>query len=426
VNKTDKIIIIFYVFLASSFGLYVLTYDTGLDESLLEVVMPKKITEFETSRLVDVPNNRIFDVMADIENFPNVIPKNVIYVNILNKTDNVITAEEELSEAGIKTKLLVKHTIKPYSEHIIEIIDGDAEGTTITQYFEPVGSQTKLTTNVNLNVKGVTSIVSFLPKSNLVHAINTVISHFVEYSKYDVYERTVDTLYQEILDRPADEEGLLHFSPLLRNGQITEQDIRSILFNSEERVSMQMKTIDELNEETINVINDLYEKILLREPDPEGLLYFGNIFESGATSDEIRTMLLESDEAQTLSLMNPVRSEIITVYRLLFDKHAQTFEVDHYHKIIDSGLIQIPDWVKNILNWNQASEISKYETANSLRFLYNEGIIFPDERQVLPKELVEYINCETMKAALLMEDQTLAEYYKETYVSQPAIGLDCG
>jgi len=426
VNKTDKIIIIFYVFLGSSFGLYVLTYDTGLDESLLEVVTPKKITEFETSRLVDVPNNRIFDVMSDIENFPNVIPKNVIYVNILDKTDNVVTAEEELSEAGIKTKLLVKHTIKPYSEHIIEIIDGDAEGTTITQYFEPVGSQTKLTTSVNLNVKGVTSVVSFLPKQNLVHAINTVISHFVEYSKYDVYERTVDALYQEILDRPADEEGLSHFSPLLRDGQITEQDIRSTLFNSEERVSMQIKTIDELNEETINVINDLYEKILLREPDPEGLLYFGNLFESGSTSDEIRTMLLESDEAQTLSLMNPVRSEIITVYRLLFDKYPQTFEVDHYHKIIDSGLIQIPDWVKNISNWNQASEIPKYEAANSFRFLYNEGIVFPDDRQVLPRESVEYINCETMNAVLLMEDQTLAEYYMETYVSQPQLGLDCG
>ena len=97
--------------MASSFGLYVLTYDTGLDESLLEVVMPEKITEFETSRLVDVPNNRIFNVMAEIENFPVVIPKNVISVNVLDRTDNVITAEEELSEAGIKTKLLVKHTI---------------------------------------------------------------------------------------------------------------------------------------------------------------------------------------------------------------------------------------------------------------------------------------------------------------------------
>ena len=393
-NKTDKVILIFYIFLASSFGLYVLTYDTGIDGSLLEGITPKKITEFETSRLVDISNTRIFDIMADVENFPNVLPENVVSVNILSKTDNEIIAEEELSEAGIKTKLLVKHTIKPYSEHIIEIIDGDAEGTTITQYFEPVGSQTKLTTNVNLNVKGVTSIVSFLPKSNLVHAVNTVISHFVEYSKYDVYDKIVDALYQEILDRPADEEGLLHFSPLLRDGQITEQDIRSILFNSEERASLQMKTIDELNKETINVINDLYGKILLREPDPEGLLYFGNLFESGATSDEIRTMLLESDEAQTLSLMHPVRGSIITVYVFIFDKFPTTHEVNHYHKIIDNGSIQIPDWLTNTLNWSQAWEISKYESANAFRFLYNEGIIFPDERQILPKESVKYIACE--------------------------------
>ena len=62
-----------------------LTYDLGLDESLLEVVTPKKITEFETSRLVDVPNNRIFDVMANVENFPNILPENVVSVNILIK-----------------------------------------------------------------------------------------------------------------------------------------------------------------------------------------------------------------------------------------------------------------------------------------------------------------------------------------------------
>ena len=109
-NKTDKIILIFYIFLASSFGLYVLTYDVGLEESLLEIVTPKKITEFETSRLVDVPNNRIFNVMANVENFPNILPENVVSVNILDKTDNEIIAEEELFEAGIKTKLLVKHS----------------------------------------------------------------------------------------------------------------------------------------------------------------------------------------------------------------------------------------------------------------------------------------------------------------------------
>ena len=378
-NKTDKIIIIFYVFLASSFGLYVLTYDTGLDESLLEVVMPKKITEFETSRLVDVPNNRIFDVMANIENFPNILPENIVSVNILNKTDNEIIAEEELFEAGIKTKLLVKHTIKPYSEHIIEIIDGDAEGTKITQYFESVDSQTKLTTKVSLNVKGVTSIIAFLPEANLVHAMNTVISHFVEYSKYDVYEITVDAIYQEILDRQADEESLLHFSTLLRDGQITEQDIRFALLNSEE-IATKQKTIDQLNEETINVINDLYEKILLREADPEGLVYFGNLFESGITSDKIRAMLLESNEGKNISSSHPVRSKILTVYSHIFDDNPDNSFVDHYHKMIDDGFVPFPDWIDNVLRWHQNGVISPDEASNSIRFLYNEGIIFPDER----------------------------------------------
>ena len=390
-NKTDKIIIIFYIFLASSYGLYVVTYDVGIDESLLELVTPiKKTTEFEISRLVDVPNNRIFDVMANVENFPNILPENVVSVNIVNKTDNEIIAEEELFEAGIKTKLLVKHTIKPYSEHIIEIIDGDAEGTKITQYFESVDSQTKLTTNVNLKVKGVTSIIAFVPETNLVHAINTVISHFVQYSKYNVYEITVNSIYKEILDRQADEESLSHFSSLLRDGQITEQDLRFALLNSEERVFKQ-KTIDELNGETINVINDLYEKILLREADPEGLAYFGSLFESGVTSDKIRAMLLESDEGKNISFNHPVRSKITTVFALIFDTSPDNSYVDHYQKMIDDGLMPFPDWIENILLWKQKGMISDNEIVNSIRFLYNEGMIFPDDKP--PRdELVEYRN----------------------------------
>ena len=373
-NKTDKIILIFYIFLASSFGLYVLTYDIGLEESLLEVIVPKKITEFETSRLVDISNTRIFDIMANVENFPNVLPENVVSVNILSKTDNEIIAEEELSEAGIKTKLLVKHTIKPYSEHIIEIIDGDAEGTKITQYFESVDAQTKLTTKVNLNVKGITSLVAFVPEGNLVHAINTVVSHFVEYSKYDVYEITVNSIYQEILDRQADDWALSHFSALLRDGQITEQDLRSTLLDSEERADLEMKnsmiwkTVDELDEETISVISDLYRKILLREADPEGLQHYGSLLESGITLDEIKSMFLESDDGKN-------------VYGLIFgDRQLDDSEVDHYHKMIIDGFVLFPDWIDNILSWYQAHEISTDEAVNAIKFQYNEGIIFPYDR----------------------------------------------
>ena len=250
-------------------------------------------------------------------------------------------------------------------------------------------------------MKGITSLVAFVPEGNLVHAINTVISHFVEYSKYDVYETTVNSIYQEILDRQADDLALSHFSALLRDGQITEQDLRSTLLNSEERADLEMKnsviwkTVDELDEETISVISDLYRKILLREADPEGLQLYGSLLESGTTLDEIKTMFLESDEGKKASFSNPIRGKIILVYGLIFDdRQPDDSEVDHYHKMIIDGFVLFPDWIDTILNWenNQCTieitgqvrheclEISHDEAINAIKFLYNEGIIFPYDR----------------------------------------------
>jgi ribosome-associated toxin RatA of RatAB toxin-antitoxin module len=355
VNKTNKILVFFYIFLSISYGLFILTTSDGLEENLLELVLPKKITEFETSRLVDIPINRIFDVMADIENFPNILPKNILYVHIQNQSNNEIISEEKLSERGIQTKLLVKHTLKPYSEHIIEILEGDAKGTIITQSFESINSKTKLTTHVNLNLKGISSVIAFLPEANLVHAINTIISHFVDYSKFDIYEKTVNSVYQEILYRSADSEGLLHYSTLLRNEQMTEQDLRNILIKSDEYYLIKMKNIDELNSKTIIVIDDLYEKILLRPSDLEGMIYFGNLLETGTTSDEIRTLLLESDEGKNVSSLHPIRSKIMTFYLALSDTYPTESQINYYHKMIDDDLMTIEDVE------NELKELKKYK-----------------------------------------------------------------
>lgn len=342
-NKSDKIIVFFYIILALSYFSYIVISNDGLENNPFQSVTPKKITDFTTSQLIDVKKEIIFNEMANIENFPNVFPQNVLNVKILNKTDNTIIAEEELSEAGIKLTLLVKHTISPYNEHIIEIIDGDAKGTTIIQSFEEVNSQTNLTTTIHLNVKGVLSLIAYLPESNFIHAINTVNSQFIDYSKYDIYEKKVDLLYLEILNRNADTDGLTHFSELLRNKQITENELRLTLLNSEERASLDMKPIDELSDDTKNIINDLYKKILLREADLEGLKYFGNLFEDGTTSDEIRTILLESEEGKSASLFNPVRDRIKTLYHTILNKTATDYEINYYHKIIDEGLMTIDD-----------------------------------------------------------------------------------
>ena len=59
--------------------------------------------------------------------------------------------------------------------------------------------------------------------------------------------------------------------------------------------------------------------------------------------------------------------------------------------MIDDGLMPFPDWIENILLWKQKGMISDNEIVNSIRFLYNEGMIFPDDKP--PRdELVEYRN----------------------------------
>ena len=257
IKKSDKLIIVFYIILACSYGTFILFSTFEVEPNLVKSIIPQKITDFETSVLVDVNKEIIFDLMADIENFPYILPENINYIKILDKNDNTIFAEEKLSESIISVTLTAKHTIQPYSKHIIEILDGDAKGTIITQSFESIGSQTKITTNVHLNVQGATNIVAYIPESNLVHAVNTVVSHFVDYTKRDVFENKVNALYVEILLRPVDPEGLLHYSSLLRNGQITEDDLRLILLNSDERSMSEMKSIDQLSDETKNIINNL-------------------------------------------------------------------------------------------------------------------------------------------------------------------------
>ena len=341
-NKSDKIIVFFYIFLAISFSFFVMFSSEGLENNPFKSVTPQKITDFETNSLIDVPKETIFNEMTNIENYPRVLPQNVVNVKIQSQSNNVIIAEEELSEAGINVKLLVKHTIESPDKHIIEIIDGDAKGTTITQSFESVNSKTNLNTTVHLDVKGLLSLVQYLPESNLIHAINTVNSIFIDYSIRDIYERQVDLIYHEILNRPVDPEGLTYFSDLLRNKQISENEIRSTLLSSDE-YNTKIKSIDELSLETKNIINNLYNKLLLRDADPVGLKYFGNLLESGTTSDEIRMLFLESDEWKNASIFHPVRTEIQDIFTEFFDREPSMSELNYYHKMIDDGILTMEE-----------------------------------------------------------------------------------
>lgn len=278
------------------------------------------VEEISFDRTVDLNKQDIFNVMADVKNYPLVHPANILSVNILEQTENELLVEEEMIEMGIRLKFLVKHTLLPYEQHTIEIMDGDAKGTKFIQKFEEVDEGTKLSTLAEFKFDGVLMPFQLLPKSQLIHAMNSLITGFVIYAEESksISEKTVDDLYREILKRPADIAGLHKYSSLLEDGKITTEEIRQELLDSEEYSvrSYEYKRLDELDENTKKTVDDNYREILRRSADIAGLHKYGSLLEDGKiTTEEMRQELLDSLEYcifQNLTLCSDVDKVFVT------------------------------------------------------------------------------------------------------------------
>lgn len=139
----------------------------------------EKSISFE--RKVDVNKEILFNTFANLENYPKILPEN--YKSITFISEKSFMAKEIVGEKGIFVELDTKHTIIPYDRHIIEVISGDAKGTRIEVFFEEDGESTTLNVKMELKFSGILSPFNLIPDSSLIHAANTVIDRFVEYSK---------------------------------------------------------------------------------------------------------------------------------------------------------------------------------------------------------------------------------------------------
>ena len=356
IQKTDKIIIIFYAFLAIAFTIGILYIASTFDTIEHPIIFLQPVTELQITKIVDVNQEEAFLIMADIKNYPNILPRNIISVNIINQTDNNVLAEYEVVEHGIRAKLLVSHTMYPYDKHIVEVMDGDAKGTKLMQDFTTINTEieklpecdqsfdgcTKIDSRVELNLKGLLSPFSYLPKGNLDHASDTVISSFTNYMQLSKNEtkKIIDDLYREILLRPADTEAFEHWGSLLDSGAMTVDEIRTEILNSDEKksllVSQEMKTVDELDDETKKIIDDLYREILLRPADTEAFEYWGSLLENeNITKPELRKSILKSQEAIDLKRFDSTSGLIKSIFNEILDRDPTVSESRYYKYLVD-------------------------------------------------------------------------------------------
>ena len=309
-KKNDKYLLIFYVLITGGIFVGLLYMDSSLEKPVGPLkIIPTPLSNIIITKIVDVETETIFTIMSDVENYPYVLPKNVVSVNKLEETNSSLNYEITVIEKGIKTTLLVRHDLFPYDKQILTIIDGDAKNTTIHQKFQNQGNSTKLTTNVKIELSGILTPFQFIPQHNFHNGMDTILSEFVTYSlEKSENEKIVDDIYRDILKRPADQEALFYFTTLLEKNEITPEEIKTALYDSEEYNStLQLKGLDELTDETKEIIDEFYQITLRRGADHEGMQHFGSLLEyEKITELEIITQLLKSTEFQGVA--NETRS----------------------------------------------------------------------------------------------------------------------
>ena len=331
-KNNDKITIIFYVFLAIALGAGFLYINSTFDTTTLPNILPEPTTKLEIIKEVQIDREKIFLIMTDLENYSKVLPQNIKSVEIIEDFDSEILAEYEVVEAGITSELLVQHSMSPYYEHTMEVMSGDAQGTKVTQNFTDTNSVTTIHTIVELDLKGILSPFGFLPKVNLEHAANTILTSFIDYAKISENQtkKIIDDLYREILQRPADNEALEHWGSLLDSGTMTVNEVRDEILNSDERKSIlllqEMKTVEELDEETKKIIDDLYREILQRPADNEALEHWGSLLENKKiTNKELRKIILKSEEAYAYHRLDVKSKELV------YDAFNEVYETSGPH-----------------------------------------------------------------------------------------------
>ena len=364
-EKNDKFLLIFYVLLGVGVFFGLLSIDSSLEKPAGPLnLAPIPLSSISITKVVDIETEKFFTILADVENYPRVLPKNVLSVNKIEERNSSLVYEIIVVEKGIKTTLLIKQDFFPYEKQILTVIDGDAKNTVISQTFENQGNSTKLITDIEIELSGILTGFGFIPQSNFNHAMDTILSNFVEYSIVKTQnEKIVDNLYRDILKRPADQEGLLYFTALLEQNTITPEKIKMELYNSEEYtstfLSSDLKNIKELTPETKDTIHDLYNIILQRNADSEGLQYFGSLLESEKFSKkDIRVELLKSPEfaslpvdTRSLDIISKDTQNIInfTNYEL-FDKYAERKIIRVFGIFLESELMTLDEIKIFLLN----------------------------------------------------------------------------
>jgi ribosome-associated toxin RatA of RatAB toxin-antitoxin module len=142
------------------------------------------MTRIEKSALVKFSAQQMFDLVNDIERYPQFLPW-CSGSRIIKRADNIIEAELSISKGGFQKNFSTRNTLEYGSKMTVELLDGPFSHLTGEWNFSPLRDDaSKITLDLEFELSGKLASLAFGAVFNQI--CNTMVSSFTQRAK-DVY-----------------------------------------------------------------------------------------------------------------------------------------------------------------------------------------------------------------------------------------------
>jgi ribosome-associated toxin RatA of RatAB toxin-antitoxin module len=135
----------------------------------------------QTSKTVHASQDKIFSLITDFEKLPSRFPNRYRSLKVIERSENSVTVEEDVTVAGREIHQITRHTFEPKRFLRSEVIDGDTKGTIVEITLDPKDSgsaNTKVSVDANFKLGRLGSVLGVFAKGKIKGGLEHMIEEF--------------------------------------------------------------------------------------------------------------------------------------------------------------------------------------------------------------------------------------------------------
>ena len=136
----------------------------------------------ETSKTVHASQDKIYSLITDFEKLPSRFPNRYRSLKVIERLENSVTVEEDVTVAGREIHQTTRHTFEPKRFLRSEVIDGDTKGTIVEITLDPEdpggSTDTKVSVNADLKLGRLGSVLGVFAKGKVKGGLDHMIEEF--------------------------------------------------------------------------------------------------------------------------------------------------------------------------------------------------------------------------------------------------------